>query len=107
MKRPNFFILGAPKCGTTSMAAWLSEHPNIFMSPIKEPFFFCTDLIPGHPRRIIGYEGLFSAATSELCTPLSTDERNPNRRHMVVDCGRAPCCSQLAFSRSEKYEYCA
>ena len=40
MKRPDFFILGAPKCGTTSMAAWLSEHPNVFMSPIKEPFFF-------------------------------------------------------------------
>jgi hypothetical protein len=65
MKRPNFFILGAPKCGTTSMAAWLSEHPNVFMSPIKEPFFFCTDLLPAHPRRFAAYERLFSAATRE------------------------------------------
>ena len=43
MKKPNFFIIGAPKCGTTSLAAWLAEHPNIYMSPIKEPHFFCSD----------------------------------------------------------------
>lgn len=42
--RPNFFIIGAPKCGTTSLAAWLSEHPNVWMSPVKEPCFFCSDL---------------------------------------------------------------
>ena len=40
---PNFFILGAPKCGTTSMAAWLSEHPEIFISPVKEPHHFNYD----------------------------------------------------------------
>jgi len=33
MNKPNFFILGAPKCGTTSLAGWLSERPNIFMCP--------------------------------------------------------------------------
>jgi hypothetical protein len=44
VKLPNFFIIGAPKCGTTSLAAWLGEHPNIYFSPIKEPFFFSTDL---------------------------------------------------------------
>jgi hypothetical protein len=42
-RRPNFFIIGAPKCGTTSLAYWLAEHPNIYMSPIKEPHFFCID----------------------------------------------------------------
>jgi len=40
---PNFFILGAPKCGTTSLATWLGEHPNIFMSSYKEPHFFNTE----------------------------------------------------------------
>lgn len=44
MKKPNFFIIGAPKCGTTSMAAWLGEHPHIFMSNPKEPAFFCKDI---------------------------------------------------------------
>lgn len=43
MKIPNFFIIGAPKCGTTSLAAWLAEHPQIHMSPVKEPHHFNTD----------------------------------------------------------------
>jgi hypothetical protein len=43
LRKPNFFILGAPKCGTTSLATWLGEHPDIFMSSYKEPHFFNTD----------------------------------------------------------------
>ena len=41
---PNFFLIGAPKCGTTSLALWLTEHPQVFMCAPKEPFFFCTDI---------------------------------------------------------------
>lgn len=41
---PNFFIVGAPKCGTTSLAAYLDGHPRVFMSSPKEPNFFCEDL---------------------------------------------------------------
>lgn len=37
---PNFFILGAAKCGTTSLHAYLNQHPDICMSEPKEPFFF-------------------------------------------------------------------
>ncbi|HLE09559.1 MAG TPA: sulfotransferase domain-containing protein, partial [Thermodesulfobacteriota bacterium] len=37
---PDFFILGAPKCGTTSLYAWLNQHPEILMSEPKEPRFF-------------------------------------------------------------------
>lgn len=43
MIKPNFFIVGAPKCGTTSLAHWLAGHPQVFMSPVKEPHFFNTD----------------------------------------------------------------
>jgi hypothetical protein len=43
MKNPNFFIIGAPKCGTTSMAAWLADHPSVFFSPVKEPHYFNFD----------------------------------------------------------------
>lgn len=42
--KPCFFILGAPKCGTTSLSYYLSEHPNIFISEKKEPNYFSTDL---------------------------------------------------------------
>jgi hypothetical protein len=40
---PNLFLVGAPKCGTTSLHLWLSQHPEIFMSREKEPWFLCTD----------------------------------------------------------------
>lgn len=43
MKRPNFFISGAPRCGTTALYTYLSEHPNIFMSRVKELNYFATD----------------------------------------------------------------
>lgn len=42
--KPNLFIIGAAKCGTTSLHAWLSEHPQVFMTRIKEPNYFCSDL---------------------------------------------------------------
>jgi len=41
---PNFAIIGAPKCGTTSLASWLADHNNVFISGIKEPHFYATDL---------------------------------------------------------------
>ncbi len=46
MKKPNFFIIGAPKCGTTALFQYLSEHPNVFACEPKEPHYFATD-IPG------------------------------------------------------------
>jgi hypothetical protein len=42
--QPNFFIVGAPKCGTTALYEYLHPHPNVFMSPVKEPHFFAEDL---------------------------------------------------------------
>ncbi len=51
MKRPNFFIIGAPKCGTTSLASWLAEHPNVYIPTAKEINYFCYDLsIVGKPK---------------------------------------------------------
>ncbi|KUH33789.1 hypothetical protein APY94_04510 [Thermococcus celericrescens] len=41
---PNFFIVGEPRSGTTSLYHYLRQHPEIFMSEIKEPNYFCTDL---------------------------------------------------------------
>ncbi|MFO8083801.1 MAG: sulfotransferase [Desulfobacterales bacterium] len=44
VQKPTFFIIGAPKCGTTSLAKWLAGHPEIFMSAPKEPHYFNTDM---------------------------------------------------------------
>lgn len=42
-KKPNFFIVGVPKSGTTALCHYLSEHPNVFVSNPKEPFYWCAD----------------------------------------------------------------
>ncbi len=43
---PNFFIVGAPKAGTTSLSSYLRQHPEIYMSPIKEPNYFASEIRP-------------------------------------------------------------
>ena len=40
---PNFFIIGAPKCGTTSLQYYLEQHHDVFFAP-KELHFFGEDL---------------------------------------------------------------
>ncbi len=40
MAKPNFFIIGAPRCGTTSLASLLSENPSVYFSNPKETRFF-------------------------------------------------------------------
>lgn len=47
MRKPNFFIVGAPKCGTTALHAYLGTHPNFFLCKPKEPNYFSTDF-PTH-----------------------------------------------------------
>ncbi len=42
--RPNLFIVGAPKCGTTAWVSYLSRHPEIFFCDPKEPHHFNTDI---------------------------------------------------------------
>jgi Sulfotransferase domain len=40
MTMPNFLIIGAMKSGTTALYYYLEQHPDIYMSPVKEPNFF-------------------------------------------------------------------
>ena len=41
---PNFFIVGTGKAGTTSLFHYLRQHPQIYMSPIKEPCYFASEI---------------------------------------------------------------
>lgn len=43
MARPNVFVLGAQKCGTTTIADLLAAQPEIFVPSIKETYFFCDE----------------------------------------------------------------
>ena len=40
---PDFFVIGAAKAGTTSLYNYLRQHPDIYMSPVKEPKFFALE----------------------------------------------------------------
>ncbi len=67
--KPNFFIVGAPKCGTTSLHEYLQRHPDVFMPFYKEPHYFGSDLegsrfrqFRGRPQR---YLKLFGDARGE------------------------------------------
>lgn len=57
---PNTFIPGAPKCGTTSLASWLAQHPCVFTPKIKEPHYFFSPY--GEKIKLEEYEALYADA---------------------------------------------
>jgi Sulfotransferase domain len=65
--QPNFFIVGAPKAGTTSLYEFLRSHPDVFMPDLKEPHFFGSDHRRLHhaPRTWPEYLALFAPARGE------------------------------------------
>ena len=85
MALPDFFIIGAPKAGSTALHSALAHHPGLFLSPVKEPKFFLHD---GRPWRQRGpgdahsarewiwnadhYQGLFAAARPDQLRGEST-----------------------------------
>jgi hypothetical protein len=47
---PDFYIVGAPKCGTSALFSYLGAHPGIAMSDVKEPHYWSRDFNPLRPR---------------------------------------------------------
>lgn len=60
---PNFLVIGAPKCGTTSLCLLLAEHPDVFMCDPKEPRFFSHDEFYG--RGLGWYQSLFAQVKAQ------------------------------------------
>ncbi len=52
---PDFFIVGQPKAGTTALYQMLSQHPEIFMSDLKEPRFLADDMRSRFNHRAVGH----------------------------------------------------
>lgn len=48
MRKPDFFLVGAPKCGTSLMDTYLRRHPDLFLAA-KEPHYFGSDLNFNNP----------------------------------------------------------
>jgi Sulfotransferase family len=76
---PNFIVIGAAKAGTTALYWYLAEHPEVFMSRVKETNYFAYGvddqgkLLWGNPdvhrfpvRTLAEYEALFSDAGNAL-----------------------------------------
>ena len=102
---PNFLVIGAAKAGTTSLHHYLRQHPDIFMCPRKDTFFFDFDGEPpdfGGPgdnawyedRAVIDcdeYRALFAGATTEraigeACSGYLSDPGAPARiRRRLLD----------------------
>lgn len=67
MRRPNFFIVGAAKSGTTSMLRYLGQHPEIAMPQRREPIFFGRDL-SAHSKKTVDlndYLAIFDGCREE------------------------------------------
>lgn len=45
MRKPNLFLIGHKKCGTTALYNFLIQHPKIFTPELKEPDFFAKEFI--------------------------------------------------------------
>jgi hypothetical protein len=68
MKVPNFFIVGAPRCGTTSLSRYLRDHPLVFMPMKKEPHFFARDIWQfrhHYIKSLTDYMALFEERTDQ------------------------------------------
>lgn len=78
MSKPNLFIVGAPKCGTSSLYEYLKQHPQILMSTRKEPHYFGSDLRRQHLnsyrtiRTEADYLALFQDAAEDVIGEAST-----------------------------------
>jgi hypothetical protein len=81
MVLPNFLVIGAAKCGTTALDRYLGEHPQIYMSPVKELNFFALEgmdcevfksnfaaeeKLPNFINKISDYQRFFDNATNEI-----------------------------------------
>jgi len=66
MKQPNLFIVGAPKCGTSSVARWMALHPDIFVPSVKEPHYYCAESIRCQYPNKDEYLSLYSPGVEHL-----------------------------------------
>lgn len=92
--KPTFLILGAAKAGTTTLYHYLSEHPNVYMSELKEPVFFSEEYDKGikfywdkYFHNWYGQEARGEAATHNLYLPYVPEriqQTVPNARLIII-----------------------
>ncbi len=89
MTLPNFLIIGAAKSGTSALYRYLLQHPEMYMSPVKEPHFFGYEGTPPNAKGpgdfvntaitdIETYRNLFSGVSTEK----AIGEASPSYIHL-------------------------
>src|SRR5581483_10720192 len=68
---PNFFLVGAPRSGTTSLVRYLEQHRDVYMSPIKEPCFFAPEVLDLDPAVRAAFDRDASAVRAYLDGPMT------------------------------------
>ncbi len=95
---PDFFIIGAPKSGTTALSEYLRQHPDVLFSQPKEPHFFNDDFSHRYTETLEEYLDCFSHGSGEekavgegsvfyLYSKTAVSnilKRNPNARFIVM-----------------------
>jgi hypothetical protein len=115
---PNFIIIGAAKAGTTALYWYLAEHPQVFMSPLKETNFFAFGLDPegkplyGNPevhrypvQSLADYEKLFGEAGNAKAigeaSPIYLEcPQAAGRIHKLLPRARIICCLRNPVDRA-------
>src|SRR6185436_16574299 len=81
LREPNFFLVGAPKAGTTSVWRYLDQHPDVFMSPIKEPSFFAPEMVEVSDET----RARFARERGEVAAYLSGPALPPRQSGFVIE----------------------
>lgn len=63
--RPNFFIIGGPKCGTTALSEYLRTNPHIYFCDPKEPHYFNDDFLDRYIENETDYLNYFQGASTK------------------------------------------
>jgi len=77
MTMPNFLVIGAAKAGTSALYRYMQQHPQVYLTPKKEPHYFSYDsrtkmtngpgdTIPHAVTDCIAYQALFDDVSNEL-----------------------------------------
>lgn len=75
----NFFMVGCPRCGTTWVHAALKDHPQVFLPPQKQTYFFDVNYEKGLDWYLANYEGVTDThiAVGEIATGYSLPHALP------------------------------
>ncbi|MGQ0658302.1 MAG: sulfotransferase [Chromatiales bacterium] len=109
MTLPNFLIVGAPKAGTTSLYHYLKQHPQVYMSPVKEPHYLSfgemdlTGRFVHKPRGMVltagEYERLFDRVRDETAIGEASTTYLASRRAADRIAARLPGARLIAVLR--------